>query len=397
MKVDPRQLLDNGYVIVPQAIAPDRLEKLRVSYEKLVDRQRQIWAQERQPEDPPGGRWEVDGQPRLVSFEGLIDADTADTVEFCLGETTLGVCRQLMQAPDVGVHRYMMMCSPVRDHGPARWHRDIHPIDQAPLNGLQLDLLNNHPAYLQWNVPLYDDDVLWVVPGSHRRSNTDEENRQLQEDNSVPLPASMPVELKAGDGAVYTNTILHWGSNYSSKPRRTIHLGYRAFGGGNYSYVPGMYYTEGFERHLKPQFQEIFGRHQALYAAECDRIEEVYRALIERDEDTFRAGIEHFHPGEVGRIVCVILLSKLVYKILFGSHPDRSGYGGDFTQEKQIGPRFSKQELEVVWQRFAPLDKRLQAATEQYVPGFQSGPMPYFFEEMPEGLDVDGFIATWRN
>jgi ectoine hydroxylase-related dioxygenase (phytanoyl-CoA dioxygenase family) len=396
VKVDPQHLLENGYVIVPQAIAPERLEGLRASYEKLVDRQRLIWVQERQADDPPGGHWETDAQPRLSSFEGLIDADSADAVEFCMGETTLGVCRQLMQAPDVAIHRYMMMCSPVQDHGPASWHRDIHPIDQAPINGLQLDLLHNYPAYLQWNIALYEDDVLWVVPGSHRRSNTEEENQQLQKDNSVPLPNSMAVELEAGDGVVYTNTILHWGSNYSSKLRRTIHLGYRAFGGGNYSYVPGMYYTEGYSQHLTPEFQQIFARHQTLYAAECDRIEATYRALIERDEETFRAGIEYLHSGEVGRIVCVILLSKLAYKILFGSHPNRGGYGGDFTQEKEIGPRFSKEELEVLWQRFEPLDNRLQAATEQYVPGFQSGPMPYYFQEMPEGLDVDEFIATWK-
>ena len=396
MKVDPQNLLEKGYLIIPQAIAPERLEGLRASFEKLVERQRSIWARERQPGDPPGGHWETAAQPRLSSFEGLIDAATADAVEFCMGETTLGVCRQLMQAADVGIHLYMMMCSPRRDHGPASWHRDIHPIDQAPLNGLQLDLLNNCPAYLQWNIPLYDDDVLWVVPGSHRRSNTEAENQQLRENSRVPLPDSMPVELKAGDGVVYTNTILHWGSNYSSKLRRTIHLGYRAFGGGNYSYVPGMYYSEGFARHLQPEFQQVFARHQALYAAECDQIEATYRALIERDEKAFRAGIEYLHSGAVGAIVCVILLSKLAYKILFGSHPNRGGYGGDFTQEKQLAPRFTKAELKMLWQRFEPLDKKLQANTEQYVPGFQSGPMPYYFQEMPEDLDIDEFIATWR-
>jgi hypothetical protein len=32
---------------------------------------------------------------------------------------------------------------------------------------------------MHWNVALYDDEVLWVVPGSHLRPNTDEENRQL--------------------------------------------------------------------------------------------------------------------------------------------------------------------------------------------------------------------------
>ena len=67
----------------------------------------------------------------------------------------------------------------------------------------------------------------------------------------------MPVSLKAGDGVVYLNCILHvsecplarksrlwqqrlilavagqWGSNYTSQiKRRTLHFGYRAFGNG---------------------------------------------------------------------------------------------------------------------------------------------------------------------
>ena len=109
----------------------------------------------------------------------------------------------------------MLMCSPQRDHGPAHWHRDVHPIDMAPMASLQSDFLENGPKYLQWNISLYDDDVLWVVPGSHRRLNTEAENRQLLENPRVPLPGGIPVELKGGDGVVYSNYILHWGSNYS--------------------------------------------------------------------------------------------------------------------------------------------------------------------------------------
>ena len=109
---------------------------------------------------------------------------------------------------------------------------DIHPIDQGPLGGLQKDMLDNHaPGYIQWNISLYDDDVLWVIPGSHARANTAAENAQLEEDNRAPMPGAVQVKLRAGQGVCYTNMIFHWGSNYSSKLRRCIHLGMRAFGG----------------------------------------------------------------------------------------------------------------------------------------------------------------------
>lgn len=391
MTVDPQQLLDDGYVIIRNAIPPDHLDALRASFEALVEKQKTLWAQARGPNDPPGGAWETSPQPRL-QFGALADEATINTIDFCLHDHTMGVSRQLMRAPDAAVTGMMFMCSPARDHGPSHWHRDIHPIDQAPLRGLEIDLLANAPGYLQWNIPLYDDSVLWVVPGSHRRPNTADENRQLTDNPRVPLPHSIPVELNAGDGVVYTNTILHWGSNYSAKLRRTIHLGYRSFGGPILPYVMLIIKEGSFIPYLSPSARATFDRHFRLYAQQCDVITTLFRALIDKDESSFRDALAVLHPGEHGRIVCLIQLSKIVYKMRF--RPDR--YGGDISQDKDLAPRFSPSDLDTLWQRFATLDARIQADAEQFVPGFQSGPMRYFFEEMPADFGVDEFIASWK-
>lgn len=156
MNVDKQQLLDDGFIIVREVIPPRQLDQLRASVETLVERQKAIWACEQQP-----SVWETSPQPRLSSFERLIDEATANTVEIWLHENTLGVCRQLLSVPEqASVAGMMLMCSPQRDHGPAHWHRDVHPIDMAPLGTLQTDFLENGPKYLQWNIPLYDDEVL---------------------------------------------------------------------------------------------------------------------------------------------------------------------------------------------------------------------------------------------
>ena len=167
MKVNPQQILDDGFIILRNVIPPERLNQLRDSFELTVERQKAIWAQNHKPDAPPGGEWETSPQPRVM-FSTVADQETADTIEFCLHENTRGVSRQLMRSKEATVTLMALMCNPVRDHGPANWHRDIHPIDQAPLGGLQADMLENAPGYVQWNIPLYDDDVLWVVPGSHR-------------------------------------------------------------------------------------------------------------------------------------------------------------------------------------------------------------------------------------
>lgn len=396
MDVDFDRFLDDGYLILREVVPPEMLNQLRASYETLVDRKREIWRKERGPDDPPGGIWESAAQPRLVHFQDLIDEDTADTIEFCLHENTLGTCKQLMGADVAANSGLFMMCSPPeKDFGPARWHRDIHPIDQAPLRGLQMDLLENRPGYLQWNIPLYDDDVLWVVSGSHRRTNTEEENAQLMEDAHMPLPNSTPVELKAGDGVVYTNTILHWGSNYSTKLRRTVHLGYRSFEGSIFPYVARSYRDTSYARYLSAPCQEIVEAQAVAYDREVDLITAIYRSLIDREEGAFLEGLASLHPGECGRIVAVILLSKLVHKMRFDEHPVRPGYGGDWSQNTEIVPRFSTDEIATLWRRFEPLDAVLQVDDEQFIPGFQATPMYYSFEEMPD-YSVEDFVKSWK-
>ena len=309
MTVDPQQLLDDGYIILNKVIPPDQLEPLRNTFETMVDRQRETWTRERGPGDPPGGVWETSQQPRLI-FDTLIEDDTASAAEFCLYENTMGVSRRIMHSQLASVTGMMFMCSPDRDHGPAPWHRDIHPIDQAPLSGLEFDLVNNAPGYVQWNIPLYDDHVLWVIPRSHGRVNTDEENRSLKENPRQPLPGGFQVKLNAGGGEVYTNT---------------IHPGYRSFGG------PILPYVNRFYRDLR-----------------------------------------------------------------FQTNPVREHYGGDISQGEDLAPRFAEEELDTLWERFTALDASIQSENEQYVPGFQSGPMTYNFNDMPKEFDVEDFIASWR-
>ena len=81
MKVEQQQLLDDGFIVLREVVPPERLDELRASFDVLVERQKAIWARDRQPDDPPGGAWETGAQPRLGHFQTLIDEATASTVE----------------------------------------------------------------------------------------------------------------------------------------------------------------------------------------------------------------------------------------------------------------------------------------------------------------------------
>ena len=403
MRVDRDRFLEEGYLVVPEVVPSGRLEAVRAAYEILVERQRQIWASERKPDDPPGGAWETSAQPRLVLSRppgDQIDARSAAAVEVWLGERAQGVSEQLLAVDDAAVTEMMLMCNPVRDHGPALWHRDMYPPYCAPLQAYVDDILETGPRYIQWNISLYDDDVLWVVPGSHARLNTQEEDEQLIKDRSVPLPGGVQTHLKAGDGVVYILPIMHWGSNYRNRKRRCIHGGFSA-------------YTQYAHRDYIPHLSAEAGNTFARWIEQSEQMEArtkaVLRAALRRDAIAYDAALEVLRPGskEKSKLLSTVFLSKTARRLsdlkradfdslpqqtrawATGPHPMTLQWGAAFAD------RFSTQEAAELWQRFQSVDAAVQSETEQSAPGFQGGPSHYNFNHMPAGYSVSDFIASW--
>ena len=389
--------------MVPEVVPSGRLEAVRAAYEILVERQRQIWASERKPDDPPGGAWETSAQPRLGLSRppgDQIDARSAAAVEVWLGERAQGVSEQLLAVDDAAVTEMMLMCNPVRDHGPALWHRDMYPPYCAPLQAYVDDILETGPRYIQWNISLYDDDVLWVVPGSHARLNTQEEDEQLIKDRSVPLPGGVQTHLKAGDGVVYILPIMHWGSNYRNRKRRCIHGGFSAY---------TQYAHRDYIPHLSAEAGNTFARWIEQSEQMEARTEAVLRAALRRDAIAYDAALEVLRPGskEKSKLLSTVFLSKTARRLsdlkradfdslpqqtrawATGPHPMTLQWGAAFAD------RFSTQEAAELWQRFQSVDAAVQSETEQSAPGFQGGPSHYNFNHMPAGYSVSDFIASW--
>lgn len=404
MKVDRDRFLEEGYLVVPNVVPPDKLEAVRASYEHLVDKQRALWASQRKPDDPPGAAWETSAQPRLgLSRPPLVhelDTPAVPAIEAWLGENTHGVSSQLLGTNDSAATDMMLMCNPVRDHGPAAWHRDLHPIDTAPLQGYMDDIAENGPRYIQWNIPLYDDNVLWVIPGSHLRRNTEEENRIMGANPRVPVPGGVQTQLKAGDGVVYILPILHWGSNYTPVMRRTIHGGFSDF---------VLYPDLGYTRLLSPEGQAAFARWEQRSQEKQRHTETALRAVIAKNGPAYIAALDQLHPGrgEKGRMLSTVFISKLVQVIRVAKHPEvqdipqdlRNRLGSSHPITLNWGPefadRFTTAEADTLWTRFKHLDSLLRTEKEMFIPGYQSGPMIYHFDEMPANYSVADFIAGW--
>ena len=174
---------------------------------------------------------------------------------------------------------------------------------------------------VQWNIPLHDDDVLWLVPGSHRRFNTERENRQLAVSEHREIDGGVQIELAAGDGIVYLTPILHWGSNYSARHRRTLHFGYRAFNNGRLTHAHVFHWLPRLAEVLPRRHASRFRRFLDLRDRECDAMERAFRAMIGRDAAAFCEALEELHSGEVGRVSCLVQLSKVARAALRGRCP----------------------------------------------------------------------------
>ena len=379
--LDMSEFLEQGYRVISNCVPPDQLQSMREHCEIMLERHKRWWSDHRGPDDPPEGEWETNMQPRVL-FDRVADRENFQAVEFVLHENTLGVSQQIIQSGDVVPTQFGMFCNPRRDHGPADWHRDIRPPAHGNVQCFIDDYRANPPHYVQWNIALYDDDVFWLIPGSHMRFNTEDENRQLSRSEHEPVGGGFPVDLKAGDAVVYLTPILHWGSNYSTRLRRTMQFAYRGFFNGSLTAALHLHWMPDLPDRLPDHLAIRFRRFLELRDAEFDTIERMFRAMINRDESGFLEGLERLHAGAVGRMSCVLQLSKIAK-------------GQVLRQKGLLGARFNQEEADTLWQRFEQFDRLLQVDEPHLIPGFQiKEPSTYNFNEMPD-MDVEKFVASW--
>ena len=111
--------------------------------------------------------------------------------------------------------------------------------------------------------------------------------------------------------------------------------------------------------------------------------------------------------GERGKLLSTIFLSKSAKRI----HNLKSPNFDSLPQQEQmwaegihpmmlqwgrpLADRFSQQKADTLWARFKFVDDLLQADEDQWVPGFQGEETRYYFDQVPAGLSVDAFVATF--
>jgi len=217
------QLDRDGFVLIPAAFKQEQLEPLRAAAGHITSLARcGKWPHLRTlpKQFPP---WASDARNGIWGVQHLLHPAMPSQAIFAtsyFGDAIVGPATQLLECAedDLVMELYNLLVRPDRDFA-LRWHRDdVPPQASAAEESARL----NEPAWhAQWNLALFDDASLVVVPGSHRRPRTDAE--RSADPFAERLPGMKVVEMAAGDLVFYDNNILHRGVYSSGTERMTLH------------------------------------------------------------------------------------------------------------------------------------------------------------------------------
>ncbi|WP_207423570.1 phytanoyl-CoA dioxygenase family protein [Desertivirga brevis] len=135
--------------------------------------------------------------------------------------------------PNLIVNNASILAANVGTEYSLGWHRDVIQIPQDEIEDWLFSPERFHNS-VQINLPLVEENSLWIVPGSHNRPNTEAENAAFGGSKhyapvGVEMPGGVPVKLKAGQAVLYNNNLIHRGFTEKMKvPRRTLHMGYHS-------------------------------------------------------------------------------------------------------------------------------------------------------------------------
>ena len=193
---------------------------------------------------------------------------------------------------------------------------------------------------------------------------------------------------------------MHWGSNYDSRMRRTIHGGF-----SKYACYPDLSYAPRLAAPARQLF-EGWGRSSERMQ---DLTESALRSAVRRDAAAYDEALERLHPGngEKARTLTTVFLSKTARRINdlrnfdLNSLPEGREWEARFLHPltldwgAEFAERFDSSEASAMWERFKPVDDLLHAEREMAPPGFENRPSHHYFYEMPEGLNTSVLTGDW--
>ena len=206
--------IENGYIIRKGALSQTDIQAYRSAIDRILHKCRVEGLHADHLRYIDGERDDIWGVNNIfhpsIREQALVDAlahpQILDVIEALIGERLrYHLCTLLVSSE----------CKPYH----INWHRDSAPDGEVPLE----TLLSRLRSHVQLNGALYDDETLYIVPGSHRRELTDAERAVLQQTPKAEMPNQLTVKLEPSDIVFYNSSLLHKGYNPTDAKRQTLH------------------------------------------------------------------------------------------------------------------------------------------------------------------------------
>jgi hypothetical protein len=218
----------DGFVLIPSILNASQIYTLRIASAETISLARAgKWPSVRTlPKQfppwniAPGANPAADG---IWGVQFMMHPDLPHSQTFIknyFSNEVIDVVKELLQCKDdeLVLELFNLLIRPDTDFE-LKWHRDdIPPTASA---GEEVERLREPAWHAQWNLALYDDESLIVVPGSHIRARTEVERNA--DPYAKGIPGEIKVRMKAGDVVFYNNNILHRGAYLSGVERMTLH------------------------------------------------------------------------------------------------------------------------------------------------------------------------------
>lgn len=210
---------NQGYVVVKDLFSPVEIESLS----QIIDRIYQQWRDENQSELlehqlvnmhtlTSRHYFQTNPTERLALFQALSTDKLTEAVNGLFGDGLYFHNTQLFfNPPDYSKQPY--------------WHRDMQ---YSPITDDQQAAEQTQMLALHVRIPLIQETGIELIPGSHKRWDSDTEKNVRFElnghKNSAALPGSELIQLQLGDILIFNAQMLHRGNYHLNPARKALDL-----------------------------------------------------------------------------------------------------------------------------------------------------------------------------
>ena len=194
----------DGYFVIDDSVEPPMLTRLREAAPRVKAKARSGEVNLYSNYAAPGDPWVIDGLLTSAFGEPVF-------AEYMVSPRLLELTHAFL-GPQIRLGYLGLLTNPYGVDFDLYWHRDVLNLksnDFPDVSRIPPIERARQTQKLRWTTALVDEANLRLVPASHARWGTHEENRVLDQQLTVDLPGQKLIPLKAGQTVCYDERILH--------------------------------------------------------------------------------------------------------------------------------------------------------------------------------------------